>query len=96
VLGDEGYMTKESDIISSSKTAWLIEAPGVRYLEAYEMSHSCWFRWTTDQNKAIQFVDEKQADMTMMALRQLSPSLFGFAATLGMSRPVEHLWVGAK
>lgn len=57
------------------KTAWLIEMQGsswlgARHLGGYE------FYWTSDPYKAIQFVTKEQADLVMMAVRQLRPDLF--------------------
>jgi hypothetical protein len=70
---------------------WLIEAPGQRYLAVRKLAvHE--FHWTQDHNKALYFKSQEQADLTMMALRDLMPSLFGFAVTLGDARAAEHAW----
>jgi len=73
---------------------WLIEAPGQRYLAPRCISRSYDFYWTQDHNKALVFISEAQADMTMMSLRGLAPALFGFATTLGDARAIEHAWMG--
>jgi hypothetical protein len=72
---------------------WLIEAPGQRYLAARKLA-VYEFYWTQDHDKALCFKSQEQADLTMMAIRDLIPSLFGFAATIGEARPVEHAWIG--
>lgn len=75
------------------QTAWLIEAPGPRYLGTREIGHSNSFYWTADANAATRFADAKQADGVMMAVRQLEPSLFAFAVLLGDAWPREHKWL---
>ncbi len=71
---------------------WLIEAPGQRYLAARRVGFYE-FHWTEDYNKALCFKSQEQADLTMMAIRDLIPSLFGFAVTLGDAKAVEHGWL---
>lgn len=72
--------------------AWLIEAPGPHYLAARAVAgHK--FHWTQDHGVALRFFSEEQADIAMMAIRELDPTLFGFAETLGEARPVEHGWL---
>lgn len=71
---------------------WLIEAPGQRYLAARKLGNHE-FHWTQDHDKAIAFRDEAQADMTMMAIRDLAPALFDFERTLGNAKAVEHGWM---
>ncbi len=71
---------------------WLIEAPGQRYLAARKLGNHE-FHWTQDHDKAIAFRSEAQADMTMMAIRDLAPSLFDFERTLGNAKAVEHAWM---
>ncbi len=74
--------------------AWLIEAPGPSYLAAHEgVGHVHEFRWTREATEALRFYSQKQADAAMMAVRQLDPRLWGFAAVLGEARPVEHAWI---
>lgn len=77
-----------------NEVAWLIEAPGRRYLAARKLS-GYQFHWTTDHLKALRFCKEDQADLAMMALRELDPSLFEFERTLGNATPIEHAWVDA-
>lgn len=77
----------------STDFAWLIEAPGQHYLAARKLGSSRNFYWTRDHANAIRFASAEQADLTMMAIRDLAPDLFGFAATLGDARPVEHGWM---
>lgn len=72
---------------------WLIEAPGQQYLTACKIGSSYTFKWTKDHLKALRFMNEEQADITMMAIRELDRELFGFAATLGDAKTVEHLWL---
>jgi hypothetical protein len=78
-----------------SNFAWLIEAPGPRYLAPRKINNMYDFVWTQDHNLALQFKDEAQADLTMMAIRALAPALFGFEVTLGNARPAEHGWMEA-
>lgn len=73
---------------------WLIEAPGTRYLGARQCPIAYYeFHWTQDHNAALRFRTEQDADLTMMAIRQLAPKLFGFAETLGDARAIEHGWM---
>jgi len=74
---------------------WLIEAPGQRYLSAVKIGNAYAFKWTEDYLRALRFCNSEQADLTMMALRQLDPELFGFAKTLGDAKPTEHKWLPA-
>lgn len=81
--------------VSQSDFRWLIEAPGQRYLAARKVGcHE--FHWTQDHNAALAFRCEAQADMTMMAIRQLSPALFDFERTIGNAKAVEHAWIDGK
>lgn len=75
---------------------WLIEAPGTNYLAVREIAHKHTFHWTADHDKALHFRTKEQADGLMMAVRQLSPELFGFAETLGDANAVEHAWMRAE
>jgi hypothetical protein len=67
--------------------AWLIEAPGARYLGTREIGHDPRFFWTTEHSKALRFVSKDAADGAMMAIRALAPELWAFAANLGEARP---------
>ena len=78
--------------MSADEYAWLIEAPGQNYLAARKLA-GYEFHWTVDHNKALRFFSKEQADLVMMAVRQLAPSLFAFAVNLGDARPVEHAWI---
>jgi hypothetical protein len=83
---------------------WLIEAPGQKYLAVQRLSQSDNFEWTPDHNKALAFRSQDQADALMMAVRQMerelytlrgstfNASLFGFEASLGNAKAVEHAW----
>ena len=84
---------------------WLIEAPGQKYLAVQRLSQSDNFVWTSDHNAALAFRSEDQADALMMAVRQMElelylrrggstveHSLFGFEASLGNAKAVEHAW----
>lgn len=75
---------------------WLIEAPGQWYLSVSKLGQTHEFKWTQYHNRALCFRSFEQADMTMMAVRDLKPSLFGFATTLGDAKAVEHAWVGGN
>jgi len=74
--------------------AWLIEAPGQRYLATRHLGRDE-FHWTQDAAKATRFCSEAQADGVMMAVRELAPDLFAFAANLGDAKPTEHGWLTA-
>jgi len=54
------------------------------------------FIWVQDHNRALCFKTQEQADLTMMAIRQLNGDLFAFAATLGEASAVEHGWLSTK
>lgn len=77
-----------------SEFAWLIEAPGPRYLGTRKVGIDE-FYWTPSATNAVRFMSEGQADGVMMAVRALNPPLFAFAATLGDARAVEHGWITA-
>jgi hypothetical protein len=87
----------------TDKFCWLIEAPGQRYLAVRNAPATYYeFHWTQDHYAALAFQDQKQADLTMMAVRQLSKDappdtqfgrLFAFEVALGNARPVEHGWM---
>jgi hypothetical protein len=60
------------------------------------------FEWTTDHNKALAFRSQDQADALMMAVRQMDrlingfdKGLFGFEASLGNAKAVEHGWIAS-
>jgi hypothetical protein len=74
--------------------AWLIEAPGARYLAVRQLSsNKPDFTWTMDANKALRFWSKEQADLTAGGVRALQPDLWGFALTLGEAWPREHGFV---
>ncbi len=73
--------------------AWLIEAPGLRYLRTRNIGDHPEFVWTTDHSKALRLFSKDQADGVMMAVRQMVPNLFNFEHTLGNARPVQHAWI---
>lgn len=68
--------------------AWLVEAPGPRYLATRKVGRDE-FYWSVNVSQATRFWSREQADGVMMALRELSPDLFAFAATLGDAWPRE-------
>ncbi len=70
--------------------AWLIEAPGPRYLGTREIGHRPEFHWFAEADKATRFFSKAQADGVAMAVRALNPDLWGFALTLGEAWPREH------
>lgn len=71
---------------------WLIEAPGPSYLAVRGINGAYDFIWLRDPSLALQFRDQQQADLAMMAIRQLSPDLFAFERMLETAKPVEHGW----
>lgn len=80
--------------MSNTDFAWLIEAPGARYLGVREFPKYCFeFFWATDHEQATRFYSEAQADGVMMAVRRMEPALFAFAVNLGDARPIEHGWI---
>lgn len=84
-----------------SAFAWVIEAPGPRYLATRNVGG--WgFHWTADHNDALRFYSIQHADAVMEAVRNLDrqingfdKGLFAFEATLGNAKPVEHGWLDA-
>lgn len=91
-LIDSGYYEPKEEPMPVEDFRWLIEAPGARYLAARKIGNHH-FHWTQDHNAAIAFRSEAQADMTMMAIRDLAPTLFDFERTLGNAKAVEHAWM---
>lgn len=70
---------------------WLIEMQGPAYLAAKTCGgHE--FCWTADPLKGIRFCSYDQANMVMMAVRQLVPELFPSCVTQP-PKPVEHGWL---
>lgn len=70
---------------------WAIEMQGpayltVRHAGGYE------FCWTEDIHKALRFENREQADLVMMAVRQLRGDLFPPCLTR-IPCAVEHAWV---
>jgi len=103
--GENGHVLPENLEVSAALDAvldeakkgdfrWLIEAPGPRYLGVGHLTGADMydFVWVADHNAALAFKTQGQADLTMMAVRQMNRELFAFAATLGEARPVEHCW----
>lgn len=86
------HMVKGLSAWDREAFAWLIEAPGARYLGTHEIGHDPRFFWTTDHNKALRFMSKDAADGAMMAVRALAPELWAFAIPLGEARPMEHGW----
>ena len=72
---------------------WLIEAPGQQYLTACKIGNGYVFKWTKNHCVAPRFMNEEQADLTMMAIHDLDRALFGFAVTLGDAKAIEHGWL---
>lgn len=72
---------------------WLIEAPGQQYLTACKIGNGYVFKWTKNHCVALRFMNEEQADLTMMAIHDLDRALFGFAVTLGDAKAIEHGWL---
>lgn len=72
-------------------TWWLVEMQGPSYL-AVRHCGGYEFHWNDDPNKAIRFWNREQADLTMMAIRQLRGDLFPACLPRGMCA-VEHTWL---
>lgn len=70
---------------------WIIEAPGRKYLAVRQVGVAAQFYWHHDMDEAIYFSSEQQAALTRMALRALTPVLFGFEETLGPARAEERV-----
>lgn len=106
VIGDVERAGKITDAIlarslptarlDSEGFAWLVEAPGSRYLSARVIDYGYNFHWTTKHEKALRFFDKKQADLSMMSIRALVPALFDFEHTLGNAQIVEHKWMAKQ
>ena len=75
----------------TSEYGWLIEAPDGHYMAVHKLGRHE-FYWTRDHDKALRFHTHNQAELTMMAVREMAPNLFGFALNLGEATPVEHGW----
>ena len=71
---------------------WVIEMQGPVYLSARQLG-GYEFYWTADVQSAIRFFEGAQADMVMMAVRQLRPDLFPACLPTPI-RAVEHEWFG--
>lgn len=76
--------------------AWLIEAPGPRFLGARCIGGYHHFYWSSDANEGVRFVNREQADACMMSIRAAVPALFAFAVNLGDASPREHGWLSAN
>jgi hypothetical protein len=70
---------------------WLIEMQGPAYMSARQAG-GYEFLWTEDVYKAIRFHDREQADLVMMAIRQLRGDLFPTCLTR-VPCAVEHVWI---
>lgn len=70
---------------------WLIEMQGPSYLSVRHAGGYEFF-WTDDPYKALRFFDREQADLTMMAVRQLRGDLFP-ACLPRVPCAVEHGWL---
>jgi hypothetical protein len=73
-------------------SAWLIEAPGPRYLAMKQRDGEAVFEWTPNFERSLVFSSGAHASDMISALRQMSPQLFGFERTLGSARAVENTW----
>jgi hypothetical protein len=67
--------------IPVSNTQYIIEAPGPYYLGARHLGDYAFF-WSDRKQDAIVFLHYHNADMVMMAVRQLAPHLFVFEKAL--------------
>lgn len=75
------------------KTAWLLEAPGPKYVTATDEGY---FEWTTDANKAQRYASEKHAREahSLLSDDDFAPSA-GLFAEVGGGKNVlvrEHAW----
>jgi hypothetical protein len=81
---------------NGNEFAWLIEAPGQRYLAVQNLSSHSNFIWSRDHNVAIRFDTKDQATSVLEALRTSvqNGELFSFERTLGPAQAIEHGWMG--
>lgn len=83
---------------NGNEFAWLIEAPGQRYLAVQNLSSHSNFIWSQDHNEAIRFYTKEQATGVIEALRTFDriyqSGMFTFQDTLGPAQAVEHGWMG--
>jgi hypothetical protein len=70
---------------------WLIEMQGPAYL-GVQHSGGYHFFWTEDVNKALRLMDEVQADLLMMAIRELRPELFPTCLPRRICA-TQHMWI---
>ena len=70
---------------------WLIEMMGASYLSARHLG-GYEFYWTEDVHRAIRFINKEQADLMMMAVRQLRPDLFPICLPTPI-QTTEHVWI---
>jgi hypothetical protein len=75
------------------KTAWLLEAPGPKYVTVDDFGY---FEWTTDANEALQYRTEAQAKEAHALLSDpyntSSEGLFEEAGGAKNVQPREHAW----
>lgn len=71
--------------------AWLIEAPGPSYLSARKLGSIYEFFWSNNHDQGIRFLNGTQADLVMMAVREMAPQLFAWPGPQ-YPKPVEHGW----
>lgn len=70
---------------------WLIEMQGPSYLTVRHAG-GYQFEWTDKVGNGLRFFSREQADMTMMAVRQLRGDLFP-ACLPRVPCAVEHVWI---
>jgi hypothetical protein len=77
-------------------SAWLIEAPGARWLAVRQPGvPGTDFHWTHDANAAVAFTSRESADGAMEGLRTRAPDLFAFEGLLGNAFPSQHVFCPA-
>ena len=57
------------------EVSWLIELAGPCYLQVVDRG-GYYFQWHTDPHNAIRFSRKEDADLCMMAIREMRPELF--------------------
>ncbi len=72
-----------------SKTYWLIEAPGLRWLSFG--GNGSWPHWTADATIALAFHSKSQAEEFLTWMRSADPQRYAFEANLGPAVVTEHM-----
>lgn len=67
--------------------SWLIEAPGLYYLE---VTKDGYFGWTLDPHRALRLHSSAQANAFIAGMMKAKPELFVFARLLSDAKAIEH------